>query len=292
MSSMTGYGMGTAEADGNRVRIEIVSVNRKQLDLRINVPKELAALEPEMRTWLQERISRGCVNVSLTYGLSAELASEVGRVNRALAIQVGRELRELALEAGLAGDVTMSDVMAVPGVIPEEPAAVPLETLRPLVFFALDRAFGEFYAMRDKEGETLCADLLQRTDRMVEALSQVKVGADHVVADYRERLQKRLREIGVEAPQDDERLVKEVVLMAERSDITEETVRLDSHLAQLREALASRVVSGRKLEFLCQEMHREINTIGAKAGGAQTGEQVVTLKTELGRIKEQVMNLE
>lgn len=292
MRSMTGYGRAARETDGHRVDVEMSGVNRKQIDLRIVLPKELSPLEPELRSWLQARASRGAITVALHCTLGGAEQTGVRHLDRELAKHVAAELRAIADEAGVAREPTLHDILAVPGVVLEEPENVPLSELRPLVFETARDAFDQFDAMRREEGETLLADIATRLETMKTTLAKVRTEAAGVVDLYRQRLQERAADLGLDMNADDERLVKEAVFLADRADITEEIVRLDSHFGQLDNLLRAEEPPGRALEFLCQEMHREVNTIGSKARGTAVAERVFVLKTELARIKEQAMNIE
>lgn len=289
--SMTGCGTGTAESDGSVVSMDLSSVNRKQLDIRVVMPRELGALEKDLRAWLHKRISRGAVTVCCTYALGETDRATVQRVNRELAIQAAGELKELAQDAGISADLSVQDLLAVPGVILDDQVNLPLDRLRPLAMTALEAAFAEFDAMRSREGDVLLSDIQARVDTMKAAAQRIRTEAHQLVEAYREKLRRRALELGLELAADDERLVKEAVFLADRSDITEEITRLDSHFDQLKSLLRGEA-PGRSLEFLCQELHREVNTIGAKSNGTAIVDDVFILKTELGRIKEQSMNLE
>lgn len=292
MKSMTGYGAGTSESAGTSATVEISSVNRKQFDLRVVLPRELGALERDVRTWLHERISRGAVTVAVSCTLGEADRSAVQRLDRELAAEAADELRTIAKQAGIDERISLRDILAVPGVVLEEQAKLPLDRLRPLVLDALETAFGEFDSMRLREGNALLADIQTRVAAMKEASGRIRSEAASLMDIYREKLRRRALELGLDLAADDERLIKEAVFLADRSDITEEITRLDSHFEQLDGLLNSAEPPGRSLEFLCQELHREINTIAAKSNGTAIAESVFVLKTQLGRIKEQSLNLE
>lgn len=292
MKSMTGYGAGTSESAGTSVSVEISSVNRKQLDLRIVLPKELGTLERDVRAWLQGRISRGAVTVGVNCTLGEADRSAVQRLDRELAAEAADELRAIAEQAGIEARISLQDLLAVPGVVLEEQAKLPLDRIRPRLLEALEFAFAEFDSMRLQEGDALLSDIRARVAAMKEAAGRIRSEAAGLLDTYREKLRRRALEMGLDLAADDERLIKEAVFLADRSDITEEITRLDSHFDQLERLLNSNEPPGRSLEFLCQELHREINTIAAKSGGTTSAENVFVLKTELGRVKEQSMNLE
>ncbi len=292
MKSMTGYGTGTSESAGTSAIVEISSVNRKQLDLRIVLPRELGALERDVRGWLHERISRGAVTVAVSFTLGETDRSTVQRLDRKLATEAADELRAIAQKAGIDAQISLRDLLAVPGVVLEEQAKLPLDRLRPVVLDAFETAFAEFDVMRLREGDALLADIRTRVAAMKAAVGRIRSEAAGLIDVYREKLRRRALEMGLDLAADDEQLIKEAVFLADRSDITEEITRLDSHFDQLDNLLNSPEPPGRSLEFLCQELHREINTIAAKSNGTAIAENVFVLKTELGRVKEQSMNLE
>ncbi len=289
---MTGYGRGNALSNGTTVNVEISAVNRKQQDIRVVLPRELAALEPGLRLYIQERVSRGCVSVYLTYELGSQMKLNQPRVDVELAVHVSKILKTVASEAGLAPHVSLSDILAVPGVLIDEQTHLPYHEIEELARTALEQALFGMEKMRIEEGAVLRQDLLQRLHLIEQTADSIRDDADQAVLRYRQKLVERLRQLGIEISADDERLAKEIVFFAERSDITEEIVRLMSHTGQAKDLLNADTDAGRTLEFLCQEMNREVNTVAAKTSELSIANAALRLKTELSRIKEQVMNIE
>lgn len=291
MRSMTGYGCGEAGSNEARVTVEISSVNRKHPDFRVNLPRELAVLEPDMRTSLQERIARGCVNVAVSYELGGHTRSGATRIDERLARQLGARLHTLAKEIQVAPP-TLGDVLAIPGVLLEDQCPLPLEQVREQAFTALERALDALNRMRDQEGQALAEALLQHLRTMRALAPRIRDAAEQAVEEYRDRLIERIRKLRVDVDPDDDRVIKETTFFADRSDVTEEIVRLESHIEQMKQLISGSVPCGRDLEFLCQEMNREINTLSAKVSQTSLSELAFQLKSELGKLREQVMNVE
>ena len=293
MNSMTGHGRGEHLQDGYKVVAELAGVNRKQLEVRVSLPREFEALEGEVRERLQRRLSRGRVSVRVAV-LNAK-GEDLARVvlNEALARESAARLRELAVVAGIEGSVGMDSVARIPGVLRVETGAREAKRIGILIQRALDKALAGMLAMRRAEGEKLGEDLQRRIGLMRRAAGKVERRAPKVLERYRRQLLERVRQAGIEGVEaDDERLLKEVVLFADRSDISEELTRLQSHFDQFDALARSRQPVGRTLDFLAQEMHREVNTIGAKANDVLISKTVVSLKTELEKFREQAQNVE
>jgi uncharacterized protein (TIGR00255 family) len=292
MKSMTGYGRGECAQDGVKVTVELSSVNRKSGEITLNLPRDLEPLEAQVRDEINKRISRGRLNAKITvHSAGTEMAAS--RVNADLAAAYAREFSRLAAELKLEGGVTLEMLMRAPGVLEVVEDATDSDKLWPPVRMALQQALDALVKMREREGEHLAKDLMARMATIKEAAQRIGQQAPQVQTQYRERLLERVRQAGLEgiAP-DDERLLKEVVLFADRTDITEELTRLQSHFQQFADCLKAKEPVGRTLDFLSQEMNREINTIGSKAQDAVISRDVVTVKAELERFREQVQNVE
>ena len=293
MKSMTGYGRATAASEGNQVTVEISAVNsRKQVDMRFVLPKELNMLEPELRRIVQRQLSRGSLTIMLTYQLSQETRNATASIDIAMAQHVARQLRDMATACGLScNEPTIQDLLAVPGVIKEADDS-PATVLKALAEKALNGALAELDAMRNREGAALQADLLARGKTVAELVEKIAAREDEALQQQKKRLQERIATMGVELTMDDERLCKEMAFYAEKADITEEVVRLRSHLVQYEALLHSEEDPGRNLDFLGQEMSREVNTLGAKTADLTISNLGLALKGEIARIREQVMNVE
>ena len=292
MRSMTGYGRGTCEAEGNLVCVELFAVNsRKQVEMRFAIPRELGMLEPQLRQQVQQRLSRGSLNVAVTYQLNPKSNSQLASIDLDAACRAVEMLREINRRSGLSGEPAIADVLQIPGVLISNDSS-PYEPLLKLAETALARALDELDAMRLKEGLALQQDLLQRGRIMAKLLEQIIARADEALRQQKIRLRERIAKLDMELSLDDERLARELVFYAERADITEETVRLQSHLEQYQELLNSHDDPGRNLDFLGQEMNRETNTLSAKTADLEISALALALKTELGRVREQIMNIE
>lgn len=293
LMSMTGRGGAAASCRLAHVEVELSSVNRKQLDMDISLPRSLALFESRIQEQVRARIARGRISgeVRVTWRAAAQAAGV--RVDQGLARASVAALRAAAKTLGLPDDLQASALLAVPGVIVQERRAQDSEALWPALRRALTAALTQLLAMRRKEGAALQRDLRRRLATLQRLARQIAARAPAVAAAYRESLRQRIAAAvpGSDLAADD-RLLKEVALFADRADITEELVRLQSHFVQAAAALQQGGVVGRRLDFLVVEMGREINTIGAKANDAASARLVVAGKTELERVREQVQNIE
>lgn len=278
--------------EGLKFTVELNSVNRKQSDIAITLPKELVELEPRIRDEINAQLSRGRINVVLAYHRSGTRAEEQVELDEALALAYLRAIKKLSKRTKLNDPVTLDTVLRAPGVLKLAEAAMDAEVAWPCVETALRKALGQLVKMREKEGKFLAEDLSKRLGVIGGGVEQIRHAAPDTVRRYREQLHARVKEAGLDLPLEDERLVKEVVIFADRCDISEELTRLGSHLGQFREHLRSNEPVGRTLDFLSQEMNRELNTIGSKANAAEISQVVVQLKAELEKIREQVQNIE
>src|SRR6266702_4267650 len=266
MRSMTGYGRGETDHAGTKFTVELNSVNRKQSDVVINLPRDLVELEPRIRQTINENISRGRTNATVSLH---------GGANGA---------RKLALNTELAR--SYHEAMRFP-----EEALNPEDTW-PAVERALRAALADLIKMREREGKHLAKDLIHRLKAIRKRLKEVRALHPEVVKRYRAVLLDRIEKAGLPLPSDDERLLKEITFFADRADVSEELTRLESHLAQFAHHLRSKEPVGRTLEFITQEIFRELNTLGAKANDAAISQRVIGCKAELEKIREQVQNLE
>jgi len=291
MRSMTGHGRGEFARDGVQVAVEIRAVNRRQAELVVSLPPELASFENKVRDAVGRVVSRGRCEVRTTWQSAGSAAP--ARINVAVARAYAAEFSRLAASLGRA-DLPSLDLLArLPGVVESVDEAPDAEDRWPVLEGALGAALEAFDQTRRREGEALERDLAERVDGLRAAVDRVRRRAPEVLARYRENLVQRIRAAGIEgAGADDERVAKEIVLFADRSDIAEELARLESHFVQWEDCRRAPEAVGRKLDFLAQEMNREINTIGSKANDASISSDVVALKTELERFREQAQNIE
>jgi uncharacterized protein (TIGR00255 family) len=291
LKSMTGFGAGRARAGDEEASVEIRAVNHKHLDIKVRLPRELGTLEPLVSQAVRARCSRGAVEVAVRRS-SKVPAGSVPSVDAAMARAWREALGELARVLELPDVPTVSQMANQPGVIRLEEAGVDLGSAGQALQAALTQALEALVGMREREGRALQDDLLERLGRVAALAGEVATLAPRTVEAYRARLHERVAELLRGVPVDETRLIQETALFAERTDVTEEATRFASHVEQFRALLASPEPSGRRMDFLVQEMHREVNTTGSKSQSVEISTRVVELKAELERIREQVQNIE
>ena len=289
--SMTGYGRGQQLLHGRSITVEIRSVNHRYFEFSCRTPRGCAFLEDRLKRTLQQAISRGKVEVSLTLQTVESRGGAVA-VDHALAGQYLTALRALAAEYGLTDDLTLSTVARLPDLFTVCRGEEDEEELAADVLSVLQEALDRFVAMREAEGERLRADVLSRLLTLEEHLAFVEERSPQTVAEYRARLTAKLNELLGGAVTDEARILTEAAIVADRLAVDEETVRLHSHIAQLRGILDCAEPVGRKLDFLVQEMNRETNTIGSKCSDTAIAGHVVEMKSEIEKIREQIQNIE
>jgi len=292
---MTGFGRGEHADSQVSYQVELGSVNRKQADVSVGIPRRLADLEPAVRKRMLSRISRGRVNVTITVQALSTGKQTIGlRVDHALARSYLLGLRQVVSEdKDIRLEISAGDLLQAPGVFELEEHEINPEAAWQGIRTALDQAIDQLIATRETEGKHLQEDLEQRVTSLEKETTAAIAGlAPKVVEHHRKHLAKRLAEAGLPLPLDDERLIREIALFAEKSDITEELTRLDSHITKFRQLIASTEPSGRSLDFYAQELFRELNTIGSKAHNAAITQLVVNGKAEVEKIREQVQNIE
>lgn len=291
MRSMTGFGRGEAASQFGRIVVEMKAVNHRFSEVVCRMPRQFNALEEQVRKLVQGKVSRGRIDLFVSWDAAAQARGV--KVDKELAMAYYNSLKELAEEIGSNSELTLDTLAKLPDVLKVGEGEVTAEQLWPLLQSAALQAVTNLIAMRQREGDAL-ADELHARLVTIEALGEsVAERAPQVVEDYRNRLTRRLDEL---LPQghtvDPQRLAQEVAIFADRSDVAEELQRLASHIAQFRQTLQENEAVGRKLDFLVQELGREVNTIGSKANDAAITNQVVTAKAELEKIREQVQNIE
>jgi uncharacterized protein (TIGR00255 family) len=290
---MTGYGWGESSRNGWKITVEASSVNRKQSEISVNLPRELEVLEAQIRDAVNRRVARGRVTLRVSFHAGDDASAARVRVNVPLARAYARQLAQLAKQLDLEGGVSLDHLVRAPGVLASDEDVADAEEFWPAVETALAKALDMLVAMREREGAHLARDLQKRIRIMRRSAARVGKQAPMVQERFREQLLERVRKAGLPAEMiDEERLLKETVLYADRSDITEELTRLQSHFTQFDDYARSPEAVGRTLDFLAQEMNREINTVGSKANDSLISREVVVLKTELEKFREQSMNVE
>ena len=289
MRSMTGYGRASREADGRTLTIELKSVNHRFLDLAFRMPRSMGFLEDRMRKTIGARLARGHVDVFVTYRNLRADARKVA-VDRALFGAYWQALDSLMGE-GVTDDRTLLKVAGLPDVLTVTEADEDQQALTELMDATLSDALDALVAMREKEGAQLAADLGSWADALEAMTEAIEARYPETVEEYRARLKSSIQEM-IGQNVDETRLLMEVAVMADRSAIAEETVRLHSHLKQWREHLASREPVGRRLDFLVQELNREVNTISSKSQDVPITRLCVDAKAEIEKLREQLQNVE
>lgn len=290
IASMTGFGRGAAERDGLRVRAELRSVNSRFCDIQIRCGGGLQDLEGAIRERLQGQLTRGKVSVTVQRD-DEQGAEELPALNEAVAGRYLRELQRLRQLGGPRQDPDWSALVRLPGLFSMESDPIDADRLQAVVLEAMEAALADFCRMRESEGAALERDLRQRVAVIEDRLEQIEQLAASGRAQLRERLLEKVRSVLEPGAVPEERLAMEVVLIAERADITEELVRFRSHNAQFVDSLEQGGEVGRRLNFLLQEMGREANTINSKASDARVVHLAVDVKEEVERLREQVQNL-
>ncbi len=293
--SMTGFGRASLRLGSLGLEVEVRSVNHRHLDARVRVPRILSACEADLRARIQQKVDRGRIDLTIATTDDSSVSARV-EFDKGTAAEYGRVARELCSVDGVEGSLTVDTLINLPGVTRLVEPEFPAEQLLDALLGGVDQALDALVAMRAAEGKAIERDLMCRLDR-VEALADSICSRSGLVGDaVRERLKKRSEQLGLETGLVDEsRLHQEIVIAADRLDVTEELVRLRSHIEQFREIVQAAGVGapvGRRLDFLLQEFVRETNTIGSKGGDAPIAHDVVELKAELERIREQVQNIE
>jgi uncharacterized protein (TIGR00255 family) len=291
IKSMTGYGWGEAGIQGKKFTVELKAVNHRYNEVVLRVPRNLSPLEDRIRKLIQSRVSRGRIDGFLNVEDSGGKTSGV-KVDKELAGAYYKAIKELQKSLDIEGKIKLKNLVDLPGVMVLEDPAQNIDEWWPAILKALETALESLIQMRAEEGKQLASDLLARVERVSDLNAKIRDRSPVVVEEYRERLGVRLNDYMKESGLTSDRLVAEAALFADRSNITEETVRLDSHFRQARSCLEAAEPVGRKLDFIVQEMNREINTIASKANDLEISSWAVEIKSELEKIREQVQNIE
>lgn len=291
MHSMTGYGRMSVERDGRQLTIELKSVNHRFLDLSFRMPRSFNCLEDMARKMIGARLARGHVDVFATYRNMREDSKKVA-VDEALLSAYMTALDQIREKAGLTDNRGLMQMAQMHDVLVVSEAEEDQEALKALMEEALTGALDQMQEMRAREGESLKADVLDRIGRLEKMTGKIEERYPATVEEYRQKLRARVEELMDGTTMDEQRLIQEVAVMADRSAIAEETVRLHSHFAQVREMAEDKEPVGRKLDFIVQELNREVNTISSKSQDVPITNLVVSAKAEIEKIREQVQNIE
>ncbi len=288
---MTGFGKGEARFKSGKVTIEIKTVNHKFFDATLRLPNGITAFEDRIKEALQKKLQRGKINLSLTYD-GILLKGGAIAINKAVAKRCYHELKSLSESLGLIEEIRLKEIIALPGVLSFDSLERGIANLWPKIKKALDAAIDKLISDREKEGKALSADLMKRTKKIESMLAVVKSRAHLNIDEYRRKFADRIKDLTSGRNIDMERLEMEVAIFAKNSDITEEITRLKNHLSHFNKTITSGGEVGKKIDFIAQELHREINTIGSKASDFKISKNVIEIKGEIEKIREQAKNLE
>jgi len=291
INSMTGYGGAKGFSGKTEITVELKSVNNRYFDCTVKIPRIYSALEEPLKAVISKHISRGKVDAFVTIDSSKTDDVEI-RVNHNLAQAYISTLRSMAEDFGLSGNISAMDMTRFPDVLQAEKVQADVDTLTADVCVILEEALCAFNAMRAREGVKLKTDIEARLTEIERLNESVEEISPRSVAEYRRKLESRLREVFELSGVDEQRLMTEAAIFADRVAVSEETVRLRSHIAQLREMLDSKEPVGRKMDFLVQEFNREANTIGSKGNDSEMARVIIDMKAEIEKIREQAQNIE
>lgn len=291
IKSMTGFGAGDAETPDFKVHIEIKAVNQRFLETNYHMPYSMNMFESQFTKKIKEYASRGKLDINIRFQDLRDKAVTV-TVDKGLAAAYGRALQEISCQLALSAPVTAAQIASYPDVLKLNEENQNLETAKPVLMKALEQALDGFVAMRKNEGTNIQQDLLARIATLENFVGELEKLAPEIVAAYRQRLDGLLTEYLAKEDIDESRIIQEVALFTDKVNYTEETVRLRSHFDQFRQIITADEPVGRKLDFLIQEMNREINTVASKANSAGAAQFVVDVKSEIEKIREQIQNIE
>ncbi|OGV32023.1 MAG: YicC family protein [Lentisphaerae bacterium GWF2_45_14] len=295
MRSMTGFGRGEASSPNGSLSLitEVSSVNRKQLEIRLSLPRELSEFEPLVRNIVSGAVSRGMINVSVRAVYSGGSVKSYS-FNESLADMLLKKFESFQKKSGIPGALTISDLAAIEGIVEESTPELNQKETENILLSSLRSAIGYLILMREKEGAAMGKDLAEKLETLRNLVDEIEPIASEIPAKQLEKLTRRLKDSELPVEPNDERLLRELVIFSDRSDVSEEITRLRSHFIQFFDFISgvSQAPSGRSLDFLIQEMNRETTTLGNKALDTSVSPLIVKMKTELEKIREQVQNVE
>ena len=291
IKSMTGFGRCEIQKDSRKFTVELKSVNHRYLDVNIRMPKKLNFFETAIRSLLKSYANRGKVDIFITYEDLSQAQVSV-KYNAALAGEYLKYLKQMEEEFGLENDVRVSTLSRYPEVFTMEEQSEDEEELWNGLKEALEGAFTQFVETRQIEGENLKKDILSKLDLLSEQIGFIEERSPQIVAEYRAKLEDKMKELLADSQIEEGRIAAEVILFADKICTDEEVVRLKSHISHMRNTLEEQDEIGRKLDFIAQEMNREANTILSKANDIEVSDRAISLKTEIEKIREQIQNIE
>ena len=291
IKSMTGFGAGDAETADFKVHIEVKAVNQRFLETNYHMPYSMNMFENQLTKKIKEYASRGKLDINIRFQDLRDKAVTV-KVDKGLVAAYGQALQEISSQLELSAPVTAAQIASYPDVLKLNEENADLEAAQPVLMQAMAQALESFVAMREAEGQNIQRDLLARIATLENFVGELEKLAPEIVAAYRQRLENLLREYLAKEDIEESRIIQEVALFTDKVNYTEETVRLRSHFDQFRQIITAGEPVGRKLDFLIQEMNREINTVASKANSAWAAQFVVDVKSEIEKIREQIQNIE
>lgn len=291
IKSMTGFGRAEKLDEERKITVEMKSVNHRYLDINMRMPKKLSIFEASIRTLLKEYIQRGKVDLFITYEDYTKSGVFI-KYNKEIARQYLEYLEQMSDEFGLEQDISAGMLSRYPEVFTMEEQAVDESRLWDLLSQVLKEAAGQFVDAREKEGEHLRRDILEKLKGMEAKVDLVEQRSPQILQEYREKLEMKVKELLADTQIEESRIAAEVILFADKICTDEETVRLRSHIRHMANVLSESEGIGRKLDFIAQEMNREANTILSKANDLETSNLAIDLKTEIEKVREQIQNIE
>ncbi len=289
--SMTGFGRGEATVDGRDITVEIKSVNHRYFEFNCRTTRGFGFLEEKLKSYIKERVSRGKIDMFVSLSQKEDTEAIV-KINPSLALGYINALKKLSDEYGVKDDISVSTVSSYSDIFQVHKAPEDEEEVWNAVKPVLDTALNNFIAMRETEGEKMKADVMSRAKHILSIVDEIESRSPERVKEYEARLKERIEELLGSADYDEQRVITEVAIFADKVAVDEETVRLRSHFDQLKSLMDSDGEVGRKLDFIIQEMNREANTIGSKANDSSLSHMVVDIKAEIEKIREQIQNIE
>lgn len=291
LRSMTGFARAQLNTEFGRLTVEIQSVNRKHLDLNIFLPRELSQFDTDIRKWITHAISRGSVTVKVYAHYEEKLPIDI-KANLPIARQLKAAWQEVARDLGLKDEITLQLLASEPRIIEAETELQNVDLYRKALEAVIQTTLRDFILMREREGAELNRDIQTRLQSLQRAMETIASRSEGATDRYRQRLIERMNEVVPGKLENEERILREIVLYADRIDIAEELTRFRSHCMQIEGLLRKKEPIGKSLEFLIQELNREINTIGSKSSDIEISQLVIEVKTEIERIREQIQNVE
>ena len=289
--SMTGFGRAKAQIDGLDITVEIKSVNHRYFEFSCRIPRAYSFLEEKIKSQLSASVSRGKVEVSVLIDDNTENAT-IDEIDKEYANAYLAALKKLSKEYGIKNDVKTSSLVGNNDIFKVKRQVIEDEVISNAVITVLDEALQNFIEMRTVEGERLLKDVTDRANFILEKVSFIEERSPKTVEEYRNRIEQKIKELLGDTTIDEQRILTEVAIFADKVAVAEETVRLRSHIKQFETLMSSNDVVGRKLDFIVQEMNREANTIGSKAQDIEIAHTVVDIKSEIEKIREQIQNME